>query len=139
MGREPFRDLMNHVVAFNSLFQEIEEKAKKLEQEKERLSYIEGIFYNSGAAIIITDREGKIKFFSRGAESLTEYKRDEAEDKNIALLLSGKLNFGEFIHESGGKQHISMESMARSWCRYFHLKLMAAHLYFSCPWKKMLI
>jgi len=101
MGREPFRDLMNHVVAFNSLFQEIEEKAKKLEQEKERLSYIEDIFYNSGVAIIITDREGKIKFFSRGAEALTEYKRNEI--KNIAMLFAGELDFGRFAEGWEGK------------------------------------
>jgi len=94
---------MDRVTAFNTLFQEIEEKAKKLEQEKERLSYIEEIFYNSGVAIIITDREGKIKFFSRGAETLTEYKKEEVRNKNISLIFAGELNFGKFIQESGGK------------------------------------
>ncbi len=102
MGREPLNDSMKRIAGLNSLFQEIEEKAGKLEEEKRRLSHIEKIFQGSGAAIIVIDRKGRIKFFSRGAESLTGYKLDEIKNKDASLLFPDLLqNSEEFVKENG--------------------------------------
>jgi len=73
--------------AFDSLIQEIEEKIRGLEQERERLAHLEKFLYGSDAAIIITDASGSIQFFSRGAEEFTGYDADEVKGRHISAIL----------------------------------------------------
>ncbi len=73
--------------AFDGLLHEIEEKVKRLERERERLSYLEEFFYGSNTAIIATDSMGNIQFFSRGAEKLTGYDAKNVRGKHISMLL----------------------------------------------------
>jgi len=93
-SRGPFGVPMENIRAFDILLQEIEEKIKRLEQERKRLAYLENFFYDTDAAIIATDITGHIRFFSRGAESLTGYEGREVENKHISMLLrDGYKNF----------------------------------------------
>lgn len=68
---------------------DVEEAHKKLKAEE---AHIRAIVDNVMEAIITMDQQGRILSFNAGAEKIFRYSKEEAENKNISLLLAQPKN-----------------------------------------------
>jgi two-component system NtrC family sensor kinase len=73
---------------------------------REAKNHLESLIESSTDAIIATDREGKIVFFSEGAEILSGYKREEVVGKRGPVLHESETSAKEvmrLMRDGGGK------------------------------------
>ena len=82
--------------------EESREAHKELEQTKQ---YLERLIESSPDAIVSTDQEGAVTFFSLGAETLLGYEQEEILGQSVTLLYEDEDRAKEVMRrmrESGG-------------------------------------
>lgn len=76
---------------FATVFEDITERKLSSESLKESQEFLKSIVDNSGEAIIITNMEGRITLWSRGAEEMYGYRMEEVLGKEIDFLYPDEL------------------------------------------------
>lgn len=121
----PLKDTEGKVVNFIALKEDITEK-KQMEStliDHERL--IRSVINNLNDGLIISNLEGKIQLFNKGAEKIFGYTAQEVMDKPITILMdeankvkhdSGMNNFKKTKTFSGNKTLMDIEGVKKNGC-----------------------
>lgn len=87
----PVSEGSNEVEYVIALLLNLSERERSAYEILELNKFLSNVVHNSADAIISLDREGKIKSWNKGAETIFEYKKDEVIGKKLDFLLPKNL------------------------------------------------
>ncbi len=87
----PVSEGSNEVEYVIALLLNLSEQERSAYEILELNKFLSNVVHNSADAIISLDREGKIKSWNKGAETIFEYKKDEVIGKKLDFLLPKNL------------------------------------------------
>jgi PAS domain S-box-containing protein len=105
-GAYKYSQLRNRRVLLEQERLHLLRESELAEAVRETKVYLSTLLDSSPDAIISTDREGKVTFFSPGAEALLGYRREEIIDRSVVEVYESKERANEVMgqmHQRGGK------------------------------------